>query len=259
MRRAIRLAAVVLVAGIPVGCARTVAEPPANTPTTASSSSASLSPAPPAVAGRAVSFPADGGVVLRGVVYGQGRTAVLLSNMGDNDPGPWQRFAPLLAARGYRVLSYSFRYAPTAPFNATAAGDTVRDASAAIAYLRSTGADRIVLIGASLGGMASAKASTSTAVAGLIVLSSPAELTGYGLVVTSGDLGSAAPKLFVAIDADPAVPPAATRALYDLAAPPKQWRTFPGTAHGVRSFEASNGAEIRAALVDFVTSETPAS
>src|ERR1044071_7133484 len=57
-----------------------------------------------------VGFTAADGVQLKGRIFGSGRTAVILSNMGDNDPGPWEGFAPELAAKGYLVMTYSFRY-----------------------------------------------------------------------------------------------------------------------------------------------------
>src|SRR3954466_15910326 len=73
---------------------------------------AATSPAASASAGpvgRQVSFTATDGFRLSGRQYGGGRTAVVLSNMGDNDPSLWESFAPKLAERGYLAMTYSYR------------------------------------------------------------------------------------------------------------------------------------------------------
>ena len=142
-----RLAIAVLVALTIGGCG--------SAPLTAGAGSTTPSAgATSAAAGRSVGFAATDGVRLSGRVFGTGTTAVVLSNMGDNDPGPWEHFAPLLAARGYTVLTYSYRYPlDTASFTPAMAAGTVPDLEGAIAYARAGGAQRLVLVGASLGGI----------------------------------------------------------------------------------------------------------
>src|SRR5262245_36575717 len=96
----------------------TVALAPTATPlvaaTTAAPPTANATPVPtelpPTPTARAITFSAPGGVKMIGTIYGVGTTAVILSNMGDNDPSAWEAFAPKLAARGYTVLTYKFRY-----------------------------------------------------------------------------------------------------------------------------------------------------
>src|SRR5262245_50048724 len=84
---------------------------------------------------RAVTFPAADGAPLQGKLFGTGSTTVVLSNMGDNDPGPWERFAPLLVAKGYAVLTYSFRYPEyTNHFTPTMAVQTVPDLHGAVTF-----------------------------------------------------------------------------------------------------------------------------
>jgi predicted alpha/beta hydrolase len=85
-------------------CASSSSSPSARSSGTSDASS------PTAAAGRTISFTATDGVRLTGVLYGTGTTAVVLSNMGDNDPKLWHAFAPVLAHRGYLVLTYSYRF-----------------------------------------------------------------------------------------------------------------------------------------------------
>jgi uncharacterized protein len=242
-RRLALLAFAVLVAG----CGSTPPGPPAGTPTG--------SP-PPAAAGRPVSFPAADGAPLSGRLYGTGAVGVVLSAMGDNDPGAWDRFAPTLAGQGYRVLTYAYRY-PARPttFTPEMARGAVDDLRGAAAYLRAQGAMRLVLVGASLGGMATAKAAGEIGAAGVVVISAPAAEPGIGLTVEAAELAAmTGPKLFIASEADPVVPMAETRRLYDMAAEPREWRAFPGAAHGTQLFDSEHGDALAAALVAFVSS-----
>jgi fermentation-respiration switch protein FrsA (DUF1100 family) len=218
-------------------------------------------PAPSAVTSAAgasfsaVSFSTVDGASLTGRVFGAGATGVVLSNMGDNDPAAWEAFAPVLAGRGLLVLTYSFRYPPrTAAFTPAMARATVADLTAAVAYLRGRGASRIVLVGASLGGIATGKVAGPAGAAAVVVLSAPRELTDYDLVVSPAELAPVtAPKLFVASEADDTVPLAATREYYEQAPEPRRFVSFPGTAHGVRILAGPHGDELRALLLDFIT------
>src|SRR5258705_9492452 len=215
-------------------------------------------PAPTAV-GQAVTFPATDGVALRGKVFGHGATTVILSNMGDNDPVPWEAFAPLLADRGYTVLSYSFRYPMnTNSFTAAYATATVPDLQGAIAYARGHGAQRIVLIGASLGGITVGKVAAAAHAACVVIVSAEQDLSDYGLTVTPAELAAMTqPKLFVASRDDTNTPYELTRAFYERAPQPKQLHTFAGGVHGVRLFATAHAAELRDLLLDFVTTCAP--
>jgi hypothetical protein len=115
----------------------------------AGSSTPAASPASPtASVPRPVSFTATDGVRLSGRLYGAGTTAVVLSNMGDNDPALWDAFAPALAARGYLVMTYSYRYpVNVSTFTGDLARHTVDDLRGAVAQLRAAGATRLVLAG----------------------------------------------------------------------------------------------------------------
>jgi hypothetical protein len=54
-----------------------------------------------------VTFVTTDGITLTGTLYGAGTTALILSNMGDNEPAAWDREASLFAEQGYLVLKIS--------------------------------------------------------------------------------------------------------------------------------------------------------
>lgn len=220
---------------------------------------ASPSPLPSVVAGRPVSFTATDGVRLSGHVYGAGTTAVVLSNMGDNDPALWDAFAPTLAARGYLVMTYSYRYpANVTTFTSDMARHTVDDLRGAVAQLRAAGATRIVLAGASLGGMATAKVAGAVKATAMVVLAAPVDLADYGFHVLPGELHATMPKLFVAADGDTVVPLDSTQRMFDLAAKPKELKTFPGSEHALHLLGGERGHELEQALIAFITASAPA-
>jgi uncharacterized protein len=196
-----------------------------------------------------VTFPAADGGTLTGRVYGAGSTAVVLSNMGDNDRGPWDGFAPVIAARGYTVLTYRYRE----PLRTS-----VADLQAAIAYVKSKGAARLALVGASMGGMATAKVAGAAGAAAVVLMACPLEIDEYDFRVTEPELAAlTGPKLVVASEDDDVVPLADTRAVYDRSPEPKDFATFPSTAHGVRLFATPHREALQSRLVNFLTTNAP--
>jgi dienelactone hydrolase len=219
-------------------------------PPTGGPAPASPSVAPP------VSFAAADGTTISGRLFGSGPTGVVLSNMGDNDPADWEGFAPDLAGEGYSVLTYTYRY-PARPRTLTAemAGGALDDLLGAAAYLRSRGATRIVLIGASLGGMVTAKAARTARADAVVISAAPADRPDFGLSIRPADLAAiTGPKLFVASDDDPTVAAAETRGLYEAAPEPKAWKAFPATAHGTGLLDTEHAESFRRTLIEFVAS-----
>lgn len=252
MGRSIRASAALIVALLAMsGCVGSNADPvPDSSPTIQSSM----------ITSRAAELTTTDGARLDGVLYpasNESRVGVVLSNMGDNDRNKWAPIVADLHDRGYHVLTYSFRYDPADVFTPAFAGATREDLRAGIEYFKSQRIDRIVLIGASLGGMATVKLAKEAGVAAIVVISSPANLTEFGYVVGQAELATPIPKLFIAIENDSVVPLAATRQMYDLAAEPKQWKTFAGTQHGLDLLTTDAGPDLREAVVGFVMTNVP--
>ena len=207
----------------------------------------------------AITFRAADDVTLMGTIYGGGTTAIVLSNMGDNDSSAWEAFAPELARRGYTVLTYKFRY-PTnsSSFNSGMANHTLDDLRVAIAFVRGHGAQKLVLVGASLGGMATAKAAAVEQPAAIVIIASPMDLSEFDFRVEQSELNAiTAPKLFIGSEDDKTVPLAETQRRFDLSPDPKELQTYAGTAHGVHIFETDHGDDLRQRLIAFITSSAP--
>lgn len=213
---------------------------------------AAMTPAP-------VTFMTGDGVPLTGTRYGAGTTALIFSNMGDNEPAPWERMAPLFAEQGYLVLTYHFRYpSRTSHFTPEMAAHTVDDLQAAVAFVRTQGAQKIVLVGASLGGMATAKVAATVQPVALVVMAAPADLLEFDFQVTADELAAiTAPKLFIVSQDDTIVPAAATQHMFDLAAEPKEMQLYPSSAHGLQLLTTDHADALRQRLSTFITAHAP--
>lgn len=207
-----------------------------------------------------VTFVTSDGTTLTGTLYGDGKTALILSNMGDNEPAAWDAMAPLLAEQGYLVLTYKFRYPTrTSTFTRAMANQTVDDLQAAVAFVQERGAETLVLIGASLGGMATAKVAANVQPAAMIVLAAPADLPEFDFQVAASELAAiTAPKLFIASQDDTNVPIAATQQMFELAAEPKEFQSYDSAAHGVQLLSTDHADDLRQRLIDFITGNAPA-
>jgi len=198
-----------------------------------------------------VTFSTSDGATIAGELYGTGKTAVIFSVMGNCTPG-WREFAQLTAAQGYMALTYQWRGCKTNSVDDVLIRKFVEDARAAIAFAREQGVERIILAGASLGGCASAKLAVESGASGLIVLASPPAIPQWDFEIQSADLDTEIPKLFITAENDDTVPPDATRALYDLAAAPKEWQTYPGSAHGTELFEGESKSALQIRILEFI-------
>lgn len=205
-----------------------------------------------------VTFVTADDISLTGTLYGSGTTALILSPMGDNEPAPWDQVAPLFTEQGYLVLTYQFRYPTrTNAFTAAMANQTVDDLRAAVTFVQERGAKELVLIGASLGGMATAKVSATVQPVAMIVLSAPADLPEYEFQVTASELAALTMlKLFIASQDDTIVPLTATQQIFALTAEPKEFQRYDSTAHGLQLLTTAHAADLRQRLLDFIIANT---
>jgi pimeloyl-ACP methyl ester carboxylesterase len=202
-----------------------------------------------------VTFETPDGATITGELYGSGTTAVVFSVMGNCRPG-WRELAQQTAAQGLMAFTYTWRdCGPGGPVNERdLIQNFVNDARGAIDYVRQQGAEKVILAGASLGGLASAKLAIEANVSGLIIFASPVEIARWDFTIEAEDLNIDIPKLFLTAEEDSVVPLASSQALYDLAAEPKEWQTYPGTAHGTDLFEKDYGEEAARRILEFILS-----
>ena len=199
----------------------------------------------------AVTFDTEDNATIHGELYGTGKTAMIFSVMGNCKPG-WREFAQLTATQGYMALTYQWRGCKANSVDQALIQEFLEDTRAAIAFVREQGAEKIILVGASLGGSASAKLAVESQASGLVVLASPPSISQWGFEIDPADLNTDIPKLFITAENDNTVPAASTRALYDLAAEPREWQTYPGSAHGTDLFEGESAEELQQRLLQFI-------
>ncbi len=204
------------------------------------------------IASHSVTFETPDGAAITGELYGSGETAVIFSVMGNCKPG-WRELAQLTAAQGVMALTYPWRGCRE---SGLAEQDELQrfvdDARGAINFVREQGAEKIILAGASLGGLASAKLAIESQASGLVVVASPPGIPEWGFEIEPADLNTDIPKLFITAENDPTVPASATRELHDLAAEPKEWQTYPEDTHGTDLFETESGEALRQRILEFI-------
>ncbi|BCL77062.1 hypothetical protein JHS3_27980 [Jeongeupia sp. HS-3] len=208
-------------------------------------------PKPPAYT--AVSFTSDDGLKLDGRRYGKGDAWIIVSHQSNRDQASWEDFAAALAKDGYTVLSYDFRGYGLSQ-GKQAPGDAGTDLKAALAYARSEGAQRLGLVGASMGAIATVATAAQTTPQAVVLMSiSPS----YGSLAASDDALKAltVPRLFVSAKYDSSHADsermAATASAADTLIVSK------GGGHGTDIFGGTDGAAIQQKVVAFLEANVP--
>lgn len=202
-----------------------------------------------------VKFKTPDGATIAGELYGSGNTAVIFSVMGDCRPG-WREFAQRTAAQGLMTLNYSWRdCGPAGPVSEEElVRNFVNDTRGAINFVRDQGARKIILAGASLGGIASAKLASESQASGLIIIASQVKIPNHDFKVDAADLNTNIPKLFLSAENDSVISADLSRELYEMAAEPKEWQIYPGSAHGTDLFNTEHGREVQDRILAFILS-----
>jgi uncharacterized protein len=199
-----------------------------------------------------IEFTTPDGAPIGGMLYGSGKTAVIFSVMGNCRRG-WEQMASQVAQHDMMALTYQWRAC-------TESGSVidvelkkfVDDLRGAIQFMRGLGAEKIILVGASLGGVASAKLAVESSPNGLVIVASPRKIDEWGFEIELGDVNIDMPKLFITAEHDSVVSVNRSRELFDLVAEPKEWQTYPGTAHGTDLFDTESGEAMRKRILDFI-------
>lgn len=235
--------------GSGVSSARTVSPSPTPRPPTASPT------ATPAVESHSVSVVTSDHLKLTGTLYGSGHAAIVFSNQTDTSAANWAPVARAFAARGYLALAYNYRgtHGSQGTFDTSMLD---KDVSAAIAFVRAREASHVVLIGASIGGAATARAASGTSVVCTVILSAPRD---WPVLPVTDDMLRAitAPKLFLDSEGDEFADD--VQAMYDGSPFPKEIHFYPGVAHGLDMFGMRYGDDLLRRIITFVQTSAPAS
>jgi pimeloyl-ACP methyl ester carboxylesterase len=205
-------------------------------------------PACPAGEPLPVEFKAADGVGLRGHLFGEGTTGVILGHMYPADQSSWFAFARKLAEQGYLALTFDFRgYGESGGEKVISEID--RDMEGAYRFLRLK-VNKIFLAGASMGGTAAIRVAADNPTAGVVSLSAPAAFRGLDAREAARKL--TAPCLFVAAEGDGSASEAA-RAFQKAANSPKPGLlVLPGTEHGTQLFDGPNAGKVEEAILKFL-------
>jgi esterase/lipase len=192
-----------------------------------------------------VTFTTRDGGTIHANLYGSGSHALLLAHGAVFDKESWHDQAVALSDQGLRVLAIDFR-----GYGDSSAGDggnaLYQDVLGGIRYLHDAGAERVSVLGASMGGGAAGQAAV-VAEAGditkLILLAAVPVATPERL---QGD------KLFIVAEGDSMRD--AVEEQYERAGEPKTLTILNGSAHAQHIFRSDRrGAELTEAIVAFLT------
>ena len=196
---------------------------------------------------RNVTFPSADGVTLSGRVFGSGTRGVVLAHMYPTDQSSWYATAAELAGDGFLVLTFDFRGYGTS--TGTKQIDRIdEDLHAALMEIRTLGAEKVGLVGASMGGTAALIVAATDPVDTVVTLSAPVEF--QGLSAREAVTRVRPPKLFIAAEGD--VGAQGARDLYRAAPEPREMEIFPGTAHGTELLSGPGSEQVKARLFSFL-------
>jgi pimeloyl-ACP methyl ester carboxylesterase len=197
-----------------------------------------------------VQFAADDGVQLTGAIWGEGDVGIVLAHMYNGDLCQWRLFAPRLAER-YQVLAFDFRGYSSR--HRQPASHIERDVTAAAAELRRRGAEKVVLIGGSMGAavVVAAAAEMRPRPAGVVSLSAPIGASGVDASKAAKKL--AMPLLFMAARLDRDFASQARFLWRSATSPDKRVAIYPGALHGVDLVKNARANRRVFAFIDAVT------
>jgi dienelactone hydrolase len=211
--------------------------------------------------GGAVRFPSPNGASLGGVLLGEGRTGVVLTQGSSGDLCAWLPYARRLAGLGYHVLAFDLNGLGSSSASPGNPGDARfdQDVIAAANLLRARGASAVLLMGSSLGGGAvlAAAPGLSPPAAGVVNLAGGDERVS-GLDPAAAARRLRVPVLFLVGELDSHLDQSAFRATYAEtgAAPERHLAVIPGSyAHGLNLLDPAyepRAADAWNAVEDFL-------
>ena len=194
----------------------------------------------------AVSYETADGATISADLYGSGAHAVVLAHGMVFDKSSWKDLAGELAEVGFQVLAIDFR-----GYGKSKGGsreDFHEDILGAIRYLRAQGAERVSIVGGSMGGGAAGRAATQVQPGEIskLILLSPAP-------VAHPDRLSADAILFVASRGEGMV--RAMTSQFERAPEPKRLELLDGDAHAQHIFKTSQADALSELILEFLGEE----
>jgi pimeloyl-ACP methyl ester carboxylesterase len=195
-----------------------------------------------------VDFKATDGVPLRGYLFGEGATGVILAHMYPADQKSWFPLARKLAEKGYLAMTFDCRgYGESGGKKVVAEID--RDLEGAYRLLQPR-VQKIFLMGASMGGTAAIRVAARNPTAGVVSLSAPMAFKGLDARQAIGTIE--VPCLFISAEGDSY----AYTAAHELHKAAKSQRAslliVPGPEHGTRLFGSPSGEKVEKAIFQFL-------
>jgi pimeloyl-ACP methyl ester carboxylesterase len=198
------------------------------------------------------------GVRLYMIEAGSGKTTAVLAHGGRSDLCDTLTFATRLAAAGYKVVAFDFRGSGRSELpsrNPLALG---KDLAAAVAHARQTGAERVFLIGSSMGGAAIVQNTSALRVEGRISLSGTRLWPGFGVNHPADLARIRAPFLYVGSRDDWRAPLKEALGIFRrVGAADKRTAIYPGSDHGWQLVEGSRfAAKARTLVLGWIESHS---
>ena len=202
-----------------------------------------------------VSFPTQDGGLIFANLYGKGERGVVLAHGGQFNKESWEKQARVLVKAGFCVLSIDFRgYGQSrGPKQSDSQSLPLHlDVLAAIRFIRQYGAKTVSIVGASMGGIAAARASISAKpgeIDRLVLLAhgpidNPEQMKGRKLFILTRDDFSGDNKI-------PRLP--RIRDQFERAIGPKELVILDGSAHAQFIFETEQGERLMREILRFLS------
>lgn len=173
-----------------------------------------------------------------GTIYGSGDMAIIFSNMDTNSQKEW--FPVINGVNSDKIMVLTYDYLGYEDDQSQILLD-------AISFVHDLGAKKIILVGASRGGVASIKvafqALDSDNIIGVAALSAPIEYDGCTFYSTDQLRCIKIPTLVINSENDDGA--ADTVKMHDLFTGPKNLFICPGDAHGTEMFQTNGDAVIK--------------
>jgi len=191
-----------------------------------------------------VSFETSDGGTIYANLYGQGDHAVALAHGAVFDKESWHPLAVAMAEEGLQVLAIDFR-----GYGKSEAGRNSNalhlDLLAALTFLREAGAQRVSLLGGSMGGAAASRAAVELEAGQLhkLILLAPARVSSPNKL--PGD------KLFIVSEGDALF--RSVEQAYKKASDPKRLITLDGSAHAQHIFKTRHGLALKNSILEFLS------